>query len=217
MNEKRILSDFSLSHIFYGISAIFHPLLLVTFATMILLYSQNYVIAIRPESKWTIIFVIFLLTFCVPFLSVLIFYFSGNISDWRLTNKADRFFPFLFTTIFYAISAYFFTYKFPLGILPHISNFLWSVSTCLLLVTIITHYWQISAHGVGMGGLLGFFVGIQMMTPSQDWQFWIKMIVFLLGLVLTARLYLEAHTPNQVWFGAGLGFVVCFLGQVLFF
>ncbi len=212
MNKDKILSI-----IFYIISVVFHPLLLVTITVSILLHSQNYAVSVPTNSKLAIIFVFFLLTFLVPFLSILIFYWAGSIDNWQLDKKEDRFLPFLLTTIFYIISAYFFTYKIPIAILPHITTLLWTTSVCLGLVTWITYFWQISAHGVGIGGILGFFVGLQVMTNSQDWSFWIQMFVFFVGLVMTARLYLQAHTPLQVWSGVLLGLVVCGSGQILFF
>ena len=79
----------------------------------------------------------------------------------------------------------------------------------ILVATIITFFWRISLHTIGMGGLLGFFTEM-MITQAFDKSIMIPVFmltVIIAGLVGSARLYLEAHTPAQIYAGYAVGFV----------
>ena len=84
----------------------------------------------------------------------------------------------------------------------------------LLAVTIINHWWKISAHLTGIGGLLG---GICSFALSYSvLPFWLIIIVLLVALILMyARLYLDAHTPMQVVCGFILGLLSTFIPTLI--
>ena len=81
------------------------------------------------------------------------------------------------------------------------------IGACVALVIAlcINFAWKISAHAIGIGGLLGGVMGvarIHMINPY--WAFIVVLIVA--GLLGTSRIFLKRHTPMQVYAGFCLGF-----------
>ena len=84
----------------------------------------------------------------------------------------------------------------------------------LIIALVINFFWKISAHMLGIGGLLGGIMGIaqiHMMNP-----YWAFIIVFIIaGLLGTSRIFLRKHTPMQVYAGFCLGFACTFSASLL--
>lgn len=68
---------------------------------------------------------------------------------------------------------------------------------------------------IGVGGMLGFVLASTQMVTGYSLLNYAIGAVLLAGLVGSSRLYLNTHTPLQVWFGFILGFVICFLSYFL--
>ncbi len=63
---------------------------------------------------------------------------------------------------------------------------------------------------VGVGGLAGIVSAYSLILSGQGLLFPILGAILLTGLVGSSRLYLNVHTPAQVWAGFALGFGMCF-------
>jgi membrane-associated phospholipid phosphatase len=71
-------------------------------------------------------------------------------------------------------------------------------------VTIINFWWKISIHSAGMGALtvLVLVLSVKMQTPLT----WFMIVMILsTGLVMSSRLWLNSHSPGEVWSGFLLG------------
>ncbi len=78
----------------------------------------------------------------------------------------------------------------------------------ILIAEIITFFWRISLHTIGMGGLLGFFLEMMLHLPGTSiFTILFPFLVIAAGLVGTARLYLQAHTSAQIYVGYVVGFL----------
>ncbi len=192
------------------ISAIFHPLLLPSYGFGVLFFLSN--LTIFPTStdiKCRLWFILFVLTFVVPFFVILVFYFTKKITNLMIANKEERINPFLFTTLLYCFFTSFFLINENLIRFPALGIILTGITLSLAVLTLVTLYWQISAHSIGMSGMLGSTLALQMVYDSNLLLPFFSLI-FLTGLVMSMRLYLQAHTPSQVWAGAGVGFFINF-------
>ncbi|MDQ4141322.1 MAG: hypothetical protein M3142_12475, partial [Bacteroidota bacterium] len=74
----------------------------------------------------------------------------------------------------------------------------------------ISYFWKISAHSVGMGGALGFIILLHTWQPEERTLYLVSGTILLSGIVLSARLALNAHTPSQVYTGFLLGLALGF-------
>jgi len=83
-------------------------------------------------------------------------------------------------------------------------------ATAIVLATIITIRWKISIHMVGIGGMVGGLLSISQYL-SVDFTWAILAVMVAAGLLGTARMILNTHTPIQIYSGFVLGFVCEYL------
>lgn len=142
------------------------------------------------------------LTLIIPIILLVFLWRKGYIDSLHIDNAKQRTTPYIYTLICYGFWAYFVrvTVKMPTFMLLVAIG----AMVALLAVTIINHWWKISAHLTGIGGLLG---GIFSFTLNYSiLPLMLIIIVLLLALLLMyARIYLQAHTPMQVVCGFLLG------------
>lgn len=194
------------------ISIVFHPLLLATylFSAFILL---DPMLALPPGynkvSQWLIILVVWLTTFAIPALSLGLLKYTGNISSLKLQNRKERLLPFFFITIFYGFTAYYFSRQM---LVTEVTSGIFILSAIMILAAaIITFFWKISVHSLSMGGVVGLLFVITAMLPESPVNFLLLATIIISGLVLSARLKLQAHTPAQVYMGFVLGLFISFM------
>ena len=193
------------------ISIIFHPLLLATylFSAFILV---DPMLALPPGyssvSRWLIVLVVWLTTFAIPALSLALLKYTGNISSLKLQNREERLLPFFYITVFYGFTAYYFSRQM---LVTEITSGIFILTAVMILTAaIITFFWKISVHSLSMGGVVGILFVITTMIPESPVNYIFFAAILISGLVLSARLKLQAHTPAQVYVGFVLGLFVSF-------
>ena len=142
------------------------------------------------------------LTLIIPIILLLFLWRKGYIDSLHIDNAKQRTTPYIYTLICYGFLAYFVrvTVKMPTFMLLVAIG----AMVALLAVTIINHWWKISAHLTGIGGLLGGICSFALNYSTLPLM--LIIIVLLLALLLMyARIYLQAHTPMQVVCGFLLG------------
>ncbi|WP_051052875.1 hypothetical protein [Fulvivirga imtechensis] len=172
--------------------------------------------AIQPVNENAILpvlLMVFLLTYVLPLLSVGMLRLTNTISSLRLVDKRERLMPFLFITIYYAFATYIFAIRFELGQVFMV--IFGSITLSVLLVTIITKFFKVSAHSVGTAGLIGFLLAFHIRYIDSRLILPLVAAFILHGIVSSARLYLHTHDPKEVHFGSLLGFIINF-GAVYF-
>jgi len=155
-----------------------------------------------------IILLVFITTFIIPALSILGLRSTLTISSMKLRNRSERVLPFAFITIFYGITTYLFHSKIEINDL--ILTIFIAASLLVALLTIITIFFKISVHAAGAGCMLGFMLSLMLLFPEGNLMWALVSIVLIAGLILSARLYLDAHTPVEVYSGFTLGLFISF-------
>jgi len=164
---------------------------------------------LNTASQFHLLIVIFLVTFIIPAISIGTLRLSNIISDLKLEDRKERFTPFLFITCFYGVSSYLFYSKVSINSMFYE---LLSITTLLILIlTIITFYWKISIHGAGIGGLIGFIIALSYAHYTPYFALILSILILIAGLIVYARLTVNAHTPLQVYSGVVLGLLLCFV------
>ncbi len=190
------------------VSVLLQPLLIPTY-TLLLIFSLNNYIAliIPPEYRKIILAIVVVTTFIFPAIFILFMYKRGMVKTLHMDQRQERIIPLLITAIFYFLA-------FNLMRRIHLDEiylklFLGSFIS-VVIALVISLFWKISMHMIGMGGFVGALVGISQSIPV-DLAFWVIIIVFLSGLTGFARLRLNAHTPLQVYAGFLGGMLVMIL------
>lgn len=178
---------------------------------LVLVFTPELMLATNLDIRWQLLMLILLATFAMPALIVLSLRMWGNIPSLTMTRREDRRIPFLFVSAIYLIVTYFSYKAFPQ--IPILVLGFMSISASLLFLTAVSLYWKISAHGIAAGGATGFLTGLTFYYRNPEIVFPLALLMCLSGAVLWARLYLNHHSPAEVWAGWFSGFVIC-LGMV---
>jgi membrane-associated phospholipid phosphatase len=184
------------------ISVVFHPLLMPTYAMVILLHLRTYFSMIIPgNAKWNIIGLLFIITFILP---VIMNYFLLRlkvIKSFEMREREERIFPFIITIVFFYL-AYYMTKG--LGIDPLFSYFSIGATFVAVMALLINFFWKISIHMLAIGALFGLVLGTSLNFVVNN-TLLLFCIILVAGLVGFARLKLKAHTHAQVYVGFLLG------------
>ncbi len=146
------------------------------------------------------------------------------ISSLELKKREERIAPFMIIGMFYIGLAVFFI-KTPSQIPIVLSVTFLGATIALWIAFIINLFTKVSVHTVGVGGLLGMLV--LGMSHFEYNEFYIKLgnlgyfniemkmllmfCILIAGLVGSSRLFLKAHTSEQVYLGYFIGFICQFL------
>lgn len=192
------------------ISGVFHPLLMITYGVLMVLLC-TYLAIYPPAMKLLLIGGAFLSTALIPGLFIFMMVKSGAAVDMELSERRERVVPYLIL-ITSVLVCVFYMYKM---MLPFwFLSLLIGAGVALLLALVINFFWKISAHMLGIGGLLGGVMGVSrvhLMNPY--WAFII--VIVIAGLLGMSRIFLKRHTPMQVYAGFGLGFICTFVASFM--
>ncbi|MEO9965869.1 MAG: PA-phosphatase [Reichenbachiella sp.] len=186
------------------ISYLFHPLLMPTMTFLILYRFMPEII--KPLTIVTLPF-LFITTFMIPVLSISVLKFSGHISNFSLDKREERIMPFFFVSIFYGLTAYLFVFKIQVN--DVIATLLLATSVLVVLLTVITLWFKISIHAAGISGVVGFFIAFGLRYPDSQALYPLMFLTIAAGLVMSARLQLNAHTPQEIIAGLLVGLSIC--------
>jgi len=193
------------------ISLIFHPLFIPLYG-LIIVFSAPTLLGYLPLSLKKMLFFIVLINNVLLPLSLLPYLkYRNYISSWEIENRRERMLPLFLTTLLYAATSYIMI-RFPVP--GFLKTFILGAFFLSLLVTIINFWWKISLHSLGAGAVtaLILILSLKMSTPLL---WYLIMAIIVSGLVLSARLKLNSHTPSEVWTGyftglTGLGLFLWF-------
>ncbi len=206
------------------ISVFTHPLFAPTYVLFLLLCINPYLFGV---SNWSdevvLIWHVLFMTALLPLLVVVMMKQLNMVSSVHLHKREERIGPYVATGIFYLWL--FVNLKNSSAIpLPYVV-FILGVVIALFADFFFNNFTKVSAHGTGMGGVLAF-VSLCMTAWGYEF-FWVDLgalgvyemrmsriflsLLLVAGLVGSARLLLEAHTPKQIF----LGFLIGVLAQYM--
>jgi len=190
------------------ISVIFHPLFVPTLG-LFLLFSIGDSVHYVPFQIKRIVYIAVFVSSCLLPLSVTpLLFILKKIKSMRMETRKERIWPMLITGIFFVTGYYL------LSLIPVIPvlilNYIIATIITIFVALGITYFWKISVHMIGMGGLSGGLLAFSYIY-GLDIHLLFSALIVVSGLLGAARLFLEAHTPAQVYSGFLLGFFIVFL------
>lgn len=194
----------TIAHIF---SIILHPFFMATYGVCLLfvytdfkfLFAGQFIRFLAP---------VFILSFLIPANIIFLMKKAKLISDYDLKNKNERYLPFLAIFVCYGLMFFFF-YN------AHI--FIWFLALLisplilLIIASAINLFWKISAHMMGIGGLIGGVMSVSYYVKAINPYILFIILFILAGCLGVSRLILDRHTPAQVYAGFIIGFAITFI------
>ncbi len=183
------------------ISFILHPLIMPTIGLLFIYSSDLSISFFSPDQKRAIFLLIFLSTFVIPLGFIPLIMLNKREFHIEMTSARDRLLPFFLTAVTYFMAFYFLKKA---GLPSFLLYFIFGSGVAVLLATIITFFWKISIHMIGIGGIMGllFFLSVNF---HADVFLMSILTVLLSGVIGTSRLALQVHTPSQIYAGFVIG------------
>jgi len=206
------MSHFFLKRIPQFLSIIFHPLLMPTIGIYIVLNSGTNMSLLTDEAKYMLLTVTALFTFGLPLAFIPILFYHKLTSSIEMGEKRERTAPLLITSVLYYLLFYLLR---QMGVPGFIQAFQLASTIAVFVTLIITLKWKISAHLVGIGGIIGLII-ILSVFYHVNLLFFLMVAMFLAGCLAFARLSLNAHTPGQVYAGLATGLLIMVATLILF-
>ena len=188
------------------ISSVFQPLLMPIYSVL-LLFVYTHFKFIYANQFFTLLIPTVLFTFLIPGVLIYMMLRVGIISDLSLLKRRDRFAPYAITMLSFGFLIYYF---YNLGLPTWFLMMLVAPILTMIIATVITLWWKISANMFGVSSLIGGVMSISYFVEKSNPYFLFILLFGIAGMIGVSRLILRRHTPNQVYAGFLLGFVVSF-------
>ncbi len=184
------------------LSVAFHPMMMPIYAMMYILYGNQLWSALPAACKTTMILYICIPTSVVPLAMLALMVMFGFVGDPEMPNKSERILPITVSATLIAIACFVMhnVVELPLPMIRLVEG----MFIMLLLAGLVTPFWKISLHAIGVGALIAYVSIVGIMSMS-DFSMAASVAFALSGLVAWSRLYLESHTPLQLLMGFVVG------------
>jgi len=187
IREHRAVAEFA-----RALSTIFNPFLCATALFVIL----SHAFSASTLHFWELSFAGILFYALAPVMTIFYLYLSGRITDFDMSDRAERSRAFLTFVGIDAVAAIVLSIdRAPLAIIA----MAWGYTFAAAAIMIITRWWKISTHAFGVTGPFAAMYLLFGLAPLP--------YVIVVPLVYWARVYLRAHTRAQVLGGAALGII----------
>lgn len=187
-------------------SIILHPIFVPLYAVMLLQYANPYMFGVQGTYDYKFILgtVLFNAMF-FPLVTMLLMKALGFIDSFELRDRKERIFVLIAACVFYI-------WTFNVFIRTEynevLSDLMLGASIGVSLALVIhAIYQRISWHTLGMGGLVAISIYTARILALTDILPFVALIILGAGLAGTARLGLQAHTPQEIWKGYMYGFL----------
>ena len=192
------------------LSVVFHPIFIPLYG-LIIIYSSNTLHSFLPLQLKRMIFILVMANnVLLPMALATVLYARGAISTFNARDRNERVLLLTFSLVMYSLTAFLLLRMQVPGLFR---AFFIAIAVVTLITLLITVFYRISLHASGIGGLLAlvlFMAGLYHI--GMVWQ---TVAVLLTGsAVLSSRIYLEDHSPAEVWSGFFAGAAI--MGLTLF-
>ncbi|MDD4848475.1 MAG: hypothetical protein PHR53_06915 [Bacteroidales bacterium] len=191
------------------VSFIFHPVFLLFYVTLILIWTPLLLLGsvTSISQKIEVTFFILFSATLLPCLMMLVLKHFRKIQSFQMETKQERWIPYIFNVLIYSIICFFLHKIFQSSVLE---TFFFGMLLLQIGILIINYFWKISIHAIGIGAVTGLFVALSLIFNHTFW--WFSVICMTLSLmIIFARLRLKAHSKSQVILGFLLGFMLMFI------
>ncbi|MSQ78934.1 MAG: hypothetical protein EXR21_04555 [Flavobacteriaceae bacterium] len=195
-------------------SYLFHPCLLVVGGVAAMAYLIPFTATgLSERMKLLSLIASALYYFMFPLSVVFVMKLTGKVSSLHLPTREERFLPFSLI----ALSFFYGWWQLKQMQLPE-EFLLYTLGAAVtaLLCFVGNFFLKISAHAAGCGAMLAFFVLLSIFSQGEL-RLFLSLVLFVCGIVISARQELSAHTKTEIALGFFAGIMGMFAAVVVFF
>lgn len=186
-------------------SYIFHPLFIIGWVVLYLLYRNNFAfLGVDPEDRIIYFLRVFGTSIFLPMMTVLLLKGLGFIQSIQLPTQKDRIIPYVACITFFFWSYY---VSKQLGDPLELRAFLLSAFVTACASLIINNYMKVSMHALGVGGMLAFFVLLLFANKLDDVSSLLT-VVLITGITCSSRLIVSDHKTVEIYTGLITGIII---------
>jgi len=185
------------------LSTVLSPLLMPTYGVALVMIA-SVLCVLGLGTRVAVLVVCMGITCILPLLFLGVMIHLDKVTNLHVNRREERFIPYLFTMACYLAAALY---------LNHCHSPRWFImfmvgcALAVLVALLINFKWKISAHMIGIGGVVALIYQLQVLGLGAFSLYWLLCISILLsGLLGSARLALRRHTTLQVLAGFAVGF-----------
>jgi len=186
------------------ISILLHPMfmpLLALHLTLLVLPSLAFTLS---HNLVLIYGILVFSTMILPLASIFWLMRKGKVSSLEMSNHKERPLP-LFKAVIWMSFGYYLLQNL-LFYTPILKAELLGAIIIILIAAIVSKFWKISLHLMGIGGVVGVFIALQVI--HGDFLYLLLLFILLSGLLGVARIKQKAHNYAQVYVGFLVGLSV---------
>lgn len=186
-------------------SYLFHPLLLIVWVSLYLLYVNDTIfLGLDSFDRLKVFLRIISTSVLLPMITVLLLKALGFIQSIQLHTQKERIIPYVACITFFFWSYY---VARQLQDPAPLKAFLLTLFISASAALIINNYFKISMHAIGAGSLLAFFI-LLLFNGKIESGLPLTFAVFIAGITCTSRLIAGRHHPFDIGFGFVMGFLL---------
>jgi len=188
------------------ISTLLHPVVIPTIGSLLFLHLTPQIII--KERQYLLLAIVFFATYIVPIIILFILKTLGVISSFKVSTIKERKIPlFVMMIVFYILGNLFYN-------IPEFKEFgmlFYGTNIAMAIIYLLFSFQlKVSLHLMSISSAIGFFLIFGYVNSITTLP--IVAILFLLsGLLGSSRLYLKAHSKQEVYLGFFLGFFCQFV------
>jgi hypothetical protein len=186
------------------VSIILHPMFMPILALHLTLLVLPSLALTLSQNLLLIYGILIFSTMVLPLISIFWLMKKGKVSSLEMSNHKERSLP-LFKTAIWMSFGYYLLQNL-LFYTPILKAELLGAILIILLAAIISKFWKISLHLLGIGGVVGVFIALQII--HGDFLYLLLLFILLSGFLGVARIKQKAHNYAQVYAGFLVGLIV---------
>jgi hypothetical protein len=186
-------------------SYLFHPLLVIVWVSLYLLYLNDFVfLGADSFDRFKLFLRIISTSVLLPMITVLLLKGLGFINSIQLHTQKERIIPYVACITFFFWSYY---VARQLQDPAPLRAFLLCLFISASAALIFNNYFKVSMHAMGAGSLLAFF-SLLLFYGKMESGLPITLAVFTAGIICTSRFIAGRHHPFDIGFGFVAGVVL---------
>lgn len=200
---------------FQVISVLLHPIFIPCIIAGLFLFGTNEAPWLDSKARWSLFSLIGTISTLMPISSLLIMQRFGVIKSPQMHHREER--AFAISLMILSLSAICYLLIVKINVSTSLNISFCTVTFTLFIAVIANFIDKVSLHTIGVSGLLGilyYFITEEVITNIILFDVF-GITIIMLGLTMTARLFLKAHNYYQVILGAIIGFFSGYFGAIL--